>query len=119
MLFKSSLSAAVIFVALWATGQAQEPASAVLTLAEQAAQHKEMVLQVLRKRSTSLLPENAFVVADVLMEAENQLDACAAALQVHQQVWQYKVCGSAALQQGLNGLNALQAVNGASVNAAF
>ncbi|XP_058127620.1 uncharacterized protein LOC131291120 [Anopheles ziemanni] len=85
-----------------------------LTLADQAAQYKETVLLVLAKRATSVPVENAPEVAAVMAETAQLLDACAEALEVHQQVWQYKVCGSGALQQGLAGLNALQVASSAA-----
>uniref|UniRef100_A0A182P1N1 Protein TsetseEP domain-containing protein n=1 Tax=Anopheles epiroticus TaxID=199890 RepID=A0A182P1N1_9DIPT len=117
MFRQSLLTVAVIFVAIWATGTAQDGspnADGALTLEEQAAQYKATVLLVLANRATSLPAESAPAVAVVLEEASQQLDACAAGLETHQQVWQYKVCGSAVLQQGLTALSALQAANGAS-----
>uniref|UniRef100_A0A182MJY1 Uncharacterized protein n=1 Tax=Anopheles culicifacies TaxID=139723 RepID=A0A182MJY1_9DIPT len=99
--------------------QAQEPGAAEggLTLEEQAAQHKATVLLVLANRSTSLPAESAPAVAVVLEEANQQLDACAASLETHQQIWQYKMCGTSVLQQGLAALSALQAASGAAPTA--
>uniref|UniRef100_A0A182MZM7 UrcA family protein n=1 Tax=Anopheles dirus TaxID=7168 RepID=A0A182MZM7_9DIPT len=116
MLVKSTLPyVALIVVAVWATtGKAQE-----LTLEQQAAQYKEMVLMVLENRSASLPVESAAAVAVVRAEAAQQLDACAAGLATHQQLWQYKVCGSAVLQQGLTALSALQASSGAAPRPSF
>uniref|UniRef100_A0A182JB73 Protein TsetseEP domain-containing protein n=1 Tax=Anopheles atroparvus TaxID=41427 RepID=A0A182JB73_ANOAO len=117
MNLKSLVCAVFVCVAVWstaATAQEVDPASGGLTLADQAAQYKETVLLVLQKRSTSVPPQNAAEVTAVLAEASQQLDACADALVAHQQVWQYKVCGSAVLQQGLAGLNALQAASSAA-----
>ncbi|XP_041769597.1 uncharacterized protein LOC121592263 [Anopheles merus] len=119
MVRKALLSVAVILVAVWATGKAQETeqnGGGALTLEEQAVQYKATVLMVLANRATSLPAESEPAVAVVVEEATQQLDACAAGLQVHQQLWQYKVCGSAVLQQGLNALSALQAANGASAS---
>ncbi|XP_035917937.1 uncharacterized protein LOC118515657 [Anopheles stephensi] len=123
MFRKSILSVAVIFVAIWATTQAQEPdassGGAGLTLEEQAAQYKSTVLLVLANRATSLPAESALAVAAVLEEASQQLDACGAGLATHQQIWQYKMCGSAVLQQGLATLSALQAASGAAPSGTF
>ncbi|XP_052900945.1 uncharacterized protein LOC128307231 [Anopheles moucheti] len=123
MLGKTILSVAVIFVAIWTTAKAQAPSAADggagQTLEEQAAQHKATVLLVLANRSTSLPAESAPAVAVVLEEANQQLDACAASLETHQQIWQYKMCGSAVLQQGLAALSALQATNGAAPSGTF
>ncbi|XP_053663839.1 uncharacterized protein LOC128712996 [Anopheles marshallii] len=123
MLGKTILSLAVIFVAVWATAKAQAPSvaegGAEQTLEEQAAQHKATVLLVLANRSTSLPAESAPAVAAVLEEANQQLDACAASLETHQQIWQYKMCGSAVLQQGLAALSALQATNGSAPSGTF
>uniref|UniRef100_A0A182KBD0 Protein TsetseEP domain-containing protein n=1 Tax=Anopheles christyi TaxID=43041 RepID=A0A182KBD0_9DIPT len=118
MIRPSILFVAVIFVAIWATGRAQEQAQSAAggapTLSEQGSQYKVTVLLVLANRATSMPAESAPAVATVLQEANVQLDACAAALETHQQFWQYKMCGSAVLQQGLNALSALQAANGAA-----
>ncbi|XP_049287403.1 uncharacterized protein LOC125765913 [Anopheles funestus] len=123
MFRKTILPLAVILVAIWATAQAQEQSGAEngvgLTLQEQAAQHKATVLLVLANRSTSLPAESAPAVAVVLAEASQQLDACAADLETHQQIWQYKMCGSTVLQQGLAALSALQVANGAATSGTF
>lgn len=123
MFRKWILSVAVILVTVSVTTQAQEPDAASggagLTLADQAAQYKSTVLLVLANRATSLPAENAFAVAAVLEEATQQLDACAAGLATHQQIWQYKVCGSAVLQQGLAALSALQSASGAAPSGTF
>uniref|UniRef100_A0A182W4E4 Uncharacterized protein n=1 Tax=Anopheles minimus TaxID=112268 RepID=A0A182W4E4_9DIPT len=123
MLRKTILPLAVIFVAIWATAKAQEPSvvenGAGKTLEEQVAQYKATVLLVLANRSTSLPAENAPMVALVLEVATQQLDWCAAELETHQQIWQYKMCGSAALQQGLAALSSLQAASGATPSGTF
>lgn len=123
MFAKSIWSVAVLFVAVWATAQAQESdvsgGGAGLTLEEQAAQYKSTVLLVLANRATSLPAENALEVGAVLEEASQQLDACAASLATHQQIWQYKMCGSTVLQQGLAALSALQAASGAAPSGTY
>uniref|UniRef100_T1DEN6 Putative secreted protein n=1 Tax=Anopheles aquasalis TaxID=42839 RepID=T1DEN6_ANOAQ len=108
----------VLAAAAWSMGeqtQPQGPADEVQLQAggNLADQHQALVLHVLEQRAASVPAENADTVAAILGESEHQLEACAAALAVHQQVWQYKVCTSAVQHQGMAALNALQATAGA------
>ncbi|XP_035777204.1 uncharacterized protein LOC118458622 [Anopheles albimanus] len=107
----------LVVAAVWALGEVppQDAADELQQLAgrDLADQHKALVLHVLTQRAASVPAENADTVAAILGESEHQLDACAAALAVHQQVWQYKVCTSAVQRQGMVALNALQATAGA------
>ncbi|XP_058063772.1 uncharacterized protein LOC131213688 [Anopheles bellator] len=115
----AKLFVVLVSVAVWSnalvTGQETGlPPVEDLSAADVAAQHKAVVLHVLQQRATSVPAENSAAVAAVLAEAEQQLEACAAALELHQQVWQYKVCASVVQRQGLASLQALQATAGAS-----
>ncbi|XP_049533502.1 uncharacterized protein LOC125950005 [Anopheles darlingi] len=109
----------LVAVTTWTMGQeSQQPAD---ELVDQlgggglvAAQHRALVLHVLTQRAASVPAENADTVAAILGESEHQLDACEAALAVHQQLWQYKVCASAVQRQGLASLNGLQATAGSA-----